>query len=174
MATATNEVDEILRRMAQIRREMHEDVVEVVQGAEAVTDWRRYVRMYPWAAVGAAAAVGFLIVPKRRRSVPADVARQADLAAVREALQRAPEERAETGEKKRRKSLVAAGLGMLAPLVWRAAQNYAMAYLEQWILQQQQKYMAATGPTPPGGRQSPRSPSPPPGGRPGGGGHRTI
>ena len=36
MATATNEIEEIRRQMAQIRRELHEDVQEVVAGAEAV------------------------------------------------------------------------------------------------------------------------------------------
>jgi len=160
--------------MAQIRRELHEDVQEVVAGAEAVADWRRYIRMYPWVAVGLAAATGYLIVPKRRRSVPRDVARQADVAEVREVIKQERERQPE--EKKRRKSLIAAGLGMLAPLAWRAAQNYAMGYLEQWIAQQQQQYMAATGP-PPGAPQSPGRPggpshgaSPPTGGprRPGG------
>ena len=60
MASVSNEVDEIRRQMAQIRRELHEDVQGVVAGAEAVADWRRYIRLYPWAAVGAAvgSAVG--------------------------------------------------------------------------------------------------------------------
>jgi len=144
VATATNEIDEIRRQMAQIRRELHEDVQEVVAGAGAVTDWRRYIRMYPWASVGIAAATGYLIVPKRRRNVPRDITRQADVAEVREALSRST--RAEPEAKKTRKSLIGAGLGMLAPLAWRAAQNYAMGYLEQWVAQQQQQYMAASGP----------------------------
>jgi hypothetical protein len=135
-----------------------------VEGAEEVTDWRRYIRMYPWAAVGTAAAVGYLIVPRRRRSVPRDVARQADVAEVREELKLAREPERE--EKKRRKSLIAAAFGMVAPLAWRAAQNYAMGYLEQWIAQQQQKYMAAAGP-PPGTGQSTGRPGQGPS-RPGG------
>jgi len=169
VATATNDIDEIRRQMAQIRRELHEDVQEVVAGAEAVTDWRRYIRMYPWASVGIAAAIGYLIVPKRRRSVPRDLARQADVAEVREALSRST--RAEPEAKKTRKSLIGAGLGMLAPLAWRAVQNYAMAYLEQWIAQQQQQYMTASGPShaaPPGqarpGGMPPGGSSPPSGG----------
>jgi hypothetical protein len=154
LATVTNEIDEIRRHMAQIRRELHEDVQEVVAGAEAVADWRRYIRAYPWAAVGAAAAVGYLVVPKRHRSVPRDVARKADVEAAIEAA-REPAE-----ETKRRKSLIGAGLGMLAPLVWRAASNYAMGYLEQWIAQQQQQYMASAGP-PPGGVSTPGGPGRP-------------
>jgi len=151
VATVSNDIDEIRRQMAQIRRELHEDVQEVVAGAEAVTDWRRYVRMYPWAAVATMVAVGYLIVPRRRRSVPRDIARQSDVAEVREVIERAREPEPE--EKKRRKSLIGAAFGMLVPLAWRAAQNYAMGYLEQWIAQQQQQYMATAGP-PPGATQS--------------------
>jgi len=142
VATEPNEIDEIRRQMAQIRRELHEDVQDVVAGAEAVADWRRYIRMYPWAAVGVAVAVGYLVVPKRRRGVPRDVARQSDVAEMRAVLQEAREPE----EKKQRKSLLGAAFGMLLPLGWRVAQNYAMGYLEQWIAQQQERYMAATGP----------------------------
>jgi hypothetical protein len=164
VATATDDIEEIRRRMAQIRRELHEDVKEVVEGAEEVTDWRRYVKLYPWAATGAAFATGYLIVPKRRRSVPRDVARQSDVAEVREELRQAREPEPEA--KKRRKSLIGAALGMLAPLALRAAKNYAMGYMEQWIVQKQQEYMTAAGP-PPGAPQSPDRPGQGPG-RPGG------
>ena len=36
-------------------------VSESVAGAEAVIDWGRYTWMYPWIALGAAAAVGYLV-----------------------------------------------------------------------------------------------------------------
>jgi DUF883 C-terminal glycine zipper region len=149
VATALNEPDEIRRKMGQIRRDLHEDVREVVAGAEAATDWRRYVRAYPWAAVGAAAAVGFLAVPKVSRSAPRDAARQSDVAEVRDELRQAREEKAEAKDEKRR-SLVGAAFAMAAPLAWRFAQNYAVAYLEQWIAQHQQQFMAHSGPRPVG------------------------
>ncbi len=144
IAEIETESAEIRRRMAEIRRDLHLDIQEVVAGAEAVTDWRRYVRMYPWAAVGLAAAVGYLIVPKRHRSVPPDVARKSDVAAVRQMLEPEPEPAPKTTIVR---SLANAAVGTLAPLAWRAAQNYALAYLEQWIAQQQQ-------PPPPTGRPS--------------------
>jgi hypothetical protein len=148
VATAPNlnDIDEIRRRMAQIRRDLHQDVKEVVAGAEAVTDWRRYIRSHPWVAVGIAAGIGYLIVPKRRPRVPRDVARQSDVAEVREVLTQA-RERGEEAEK-RRKSLLGAAFGMVAPLAWRVVQNYAVGYLEHWIAQQQQQYMATAGPPP--------------------------
>jgi hypothetical protein len=156
-----NDIDDIRRRMAQIRNDLHQDVQEVVAGAEAVADWRRYLRMYPWATVGVAAAVGYLIVPKRRRSIPRDVVRKSDLADMREVIEQGrdamPEAPAPAVEKKRRKSLVAAAVAMVAPMVWRAAQNYALAYVEQWIAQQQQHLMPEEGPAPP---SPPRASSP--------------
>jgi hypothetical protein len=66
-----------------------------------------------------------------------------------------------------KKSLLGAGIAMLAPMAWRLAQNYAMAYLEQWLIQlPQQQSRAQAGPRPGGGEAPGRSPFP--GGRTGG------
>jgi len=164
LATALNETDEIRRKMAQIRRDLHEDVREVVAGAEAATDWRRYVRSYPWASVGVATAVGFLAVPRVSRSAIRDAALKADVAEVRDELKQTRGAVPEAKEK-RRQSLVGAAVAMAAPLAWRFAQNYAVAYLEQWIAQHQQQFMSQAGPRP-GGPQAPGNASA--AGRPGG------
>ena len=69
VATAsTTDVDDIRRQMAQIRRELHEDMQGVVAGAEAAFDWQYYVRLYPWAFLAGAAVVGYLVVPKRHKT----------------------------------------------------------------------------------------------------------
>ena len=78
MATGSNDVDEIYHRMAVIRREHHTNVRESVAGAEAMADWGRYTWTYPWIALGAAAAVGYLIYTSGRQKVTADTARLAD------------------------------------------------------------------------------------------------
>jgi len=165
VATATNEAEEILRRMALIRRELHHDVREVVASAEAVADWHRYIRMYPWAAVGTAFAVGYLVIPKRRRSVPADIATHADVAQMRDALVDAAPRTVE--EAKPRKSILAGMFGLVMPMAWRLAQNYAMNFAEQWLAQQQQQYMEAASP-PPAPSERPRSRGGPGPGWPGG------
>ncbi len=170
MAIATNESDEIRRKMALIRRELHQDVREVVASAEAVADWRRYLRMFPWATVGVAFAIGYLIVPKRKRTLSLDAATQAELVGARAALEAAPP--IVVTEKPRRPSLIGSVFGAVAPIAWRLAQNYALNYAEQWLAQQQEQYRAAVSPPPlaspppptPTGR--PRSPGGP--GRPGG------
>ncbi len=170
MATVSQESDEIRRQMAQIRRAMHEDVKEVVATAEAAADWRQYLMAYPWVSIGVAFGIGYLIVPRRHKTRDAIKATQADVSKVREMVETtgkkvAETARAQTDPPARKKGLIAAGLGMLAPIAWKAAQGYAMKYLEQWIMQQQSSAMQA-GPPPfqPGGSIGPGGPGGP--GRP--------
>jgi uncharacterized membrane protein YkvA (DUF1232 family) len=161
VSTVPYEVDAIRRQMAEIRRELHEDVREVVATAEAVTDWRAYLSRYPWVALGAAFAVGYLVVPRRHRPV----ATRADLSEVREAVESARQTVVEAamgkdeGAARRRKGLIGAALGMLTPLALRAAQGYALKYLEHWIAAQQMA-AAHAGPPPYPGPQGPPRPGP--------------
>jgi hypothetical protein len=135
MATAKStpaEILEIQRRMAQVRHELHEDVREAVKGAQELTDWRSQVRNHPWLALGAAVAVGYLIVPRRREPAPAIVTVAPAAAAVPSS---AAVPQAAAPEKKRW-GLIGSAFGLLAPIAVRAAQNYAIQYLEQWIATQ--------------------------------------
>lgn len=147
MATVSNDADAIRQQMAQIRRELHADVREVVVKAEAAADWHRYLRMYPWVSVGAAFAFGYLVVPRRRRAeLPLSAA------AVREIVAPAvPPERIEP--KPRKGGLLRDAWAAVSPIAIRVAQGYAVQYLENWLLQQQQQ---VTVPPPP-----PRQPSQP-------------
>ena len=159
MATASNDIDSIRQQMAQIRHELHQDVRGVVENAEAVTDWRRYFRMYPWPSLAVAFAIGYLIVPKRRRKIPRDLMTRADLAQVREAVQ----ETKEPAKKAASKGLLGALFGMVVPVVVRAAQGYAMQYFETWLAQQQNLLagLGAAPPQAPGGPGRPSSPGQP-------------
>ena len=60
--------DNLQRQMQQVRAEMREDVQEMVASARDMADWTYYVRTYPWVCVGAAAAIGYLVVPGRRQA----------------------------------------------------------------------------------------------------------
>jgi hypothetical protein len=133
MATARSspavEIQEIQQRMAVVRRELHHDVREAVKGAQSLTDWRSLVRTHPWLTLATAAATGYLIVPKRRSESPAVVTvavppfPQSPAAPAPEDLPSAPRES--------RWGLIGTVLGLAAPVVIRAAQNYAAHYLEQ-------------------------------------------
>jgi hypothetical protein len=120
--------------MALIRRDLHDDVRGVVASAEAVTDWKRYVASSPWLSLAAAFAVGYLVVPRRHRTVAAASPTGADVSKVVEAIE-AARDRAHAGPA--RGGLFGVAVGFLTPVVVRAAQAYAASYLEQWIASQQ-------------------------------------
>ena len=130
MATAPPEIDEIRRKMAQIRRDLHEDVRSVVQGAEAATDWRRFIRNYPWATMGAALAVGYVLVPRRHRATTT-----IHMASPEMARAIAPAEAPKPAEAKKGKGLLGTVFGLVAPVAFRAAQGYALQFAEQWMSQ---------------------------------------
>ncbi len=150
MASATTKtpetVDEIRRSMAQIRQRLHQDMQGVVAGAEAASDWKHYVRLYPFACLAVAFGLGMVVVPRRRRSVSktAEKAAEAVLAKVSgaaEAVQNGsaipfkgdtPKEK----EKEKKAGLLGIAFGLVSPLLVRAAQSYALNYVESWIAQQ--------------------------------------
>jgi hypothetical protein len=51
--------------MAVIRQRIDEQSDEVVAQVSELSDWRSYVRRYPWFSVGAAAVLGYVLVPSR-------------------------------------------------------------------------------------------------------------
>jgi hypothetical protein len=70
----------IRQRMEEVRRDLDEDVQDIVEGSRDMGDWRSYVRTYPWVCLGAALAVGYLIVPRRHLGMQPDAQTLAELA----------------------------------------------------------------------------------------------
>jgi hypothetical protein len=68
----TTTADEVIARMRQVRCELGEDMQGIVDNARVMTDWRQYIRSYPWVCVGVAALAGFLIVPRRPEIIQPD------------------------------------------------------------------------------------------------------
>jgi hypothetical protein len=138
-ASTATEMGDIQRQMAQIRRELHEDVVGAVQNAQSFTDWRSLVRAWPWLALPAAALAGYMAVPARRRPVPPVpvYANPSPIAADVQPLARAASRPLSGG------AMFGAALGLLAPVVVRAAQSFAAARLETWLTEH---YLGPGGP----------------------------
>jgi hypothetical protein len=136
VATASNDIDEIRREMAQLRINLHHDMRGVVAGAEAATDWRSYVQQYPWVCLGVAVGVGYLLVPGRRRSVraTADAAATAVLEKVKDA--NVEQVSAQSPSKGRRSGLFGLIFPIVAPVVVRAVQAYAAQYVENLLASQ--------------------------------------
>ncbi len=65
--------DTVRARMQGIRRDIDQDLEDVSVSARSMVDWKHYVKAYPWVCLGAAAALGFLIVPKRSAAAAADL-----------------------------------------------------------------------------------------------------
>lgn len=63
-----SELHAIVSRMRATREELPLDVNATTKAIKQTLDWRTYVRKYPWVCVGLAAGVGYLIVPKGRKS----------------------------------------------------------------------------------------------------------
>src|SRR6185437_97384 len=129
VSTAPPEFDDIRRKMAQIRRDLHEDVRGVVEGAEAATDWRRFIRNYPWASMGVALAVGYMIVPRKHHPTSTLQVTPGEMA--RAIAAEAPKP-VEAGKGK---GLLGSVFGLVAPVALRAVQGYALQFAEQWMAQ---------------------------------------
>jgi hypothetical protein len=77
--STTSTAEEIQRQMHDVRVELREDVQEIVDNARVMTDWHYYVRRYPLLCLGAAAALGYVLVPSRVLVVKPDARQLADL-----------------------------------------------------------------------------------------------
>jgi hypothetical protein len=69
-------IDELLARMEAVRGRLDEDAQAAKQSVQELTDWRHAVRKNPLVSVAVAAAVGFLLVPRKQ---PAPTFSKADL-----------------------------------------------------------------------------------------------
>ena len=62
----------IRRRMAELRRELTSDVRGVKEGAREMANPLYYIRRFPWASAAVAAAIGYLLVPKKKHVIKPD------------------------------------------------------------------------------------------------------
>tara|TARA_R110002095_G_scaffold215072_1_gene208410 strand:- start:1056 stop:1481 length:426 start_codon:yes stop_codon:yes gene_type:complete len=51
--------------MRDIRSDLDNDVHQLKQSASKLTNWRHYIKNHSWACVGVAAAIGYLVVPRK-------------------------------------------------------------------------------------------------------------
>lgn len=58
-------VEDLRRRMASVRRELDEDVDGIVGNVNELTTFQYYMKQYPWAMMGAAAFLGYWVVPQK-------------------------------------------------------------------------------------------------------------
>ena len=129
--------DEIRFQMAKIRSELHREVRDVVGTAAAATKWRSYVRERPWMAIGVAFALGYLVVPRKARPVPALAVPVNGQTAVRVNGRTSPSQPAAREHSTGGFNVLRWGLGLIGPVAIRAAQSYAANAIENLLISQQ-------------------------------------
>lgn len=60
-----SDAKQISQQMQVIRRELKDDVKDVVLQTRSLTDWRHFVRTHPWLLLAAGVSLGYLLVPGR-------------------------------------------------------------------------------------------------------------
>lgn len=73
METQHDTADAIRDELQRVRRRLLSEANAVAGGARELADWRYYVRRFPWGAVCAAGALGYLAVPRRLQVMSPDV-----------------------------------------------------------------------------------------------------
>jgi hypothetical protein len=116
--------------MRTIRRELGQDVEDLVGHAEQLMDWRYYVGRYPWASLGVAALVGYFVVPQRIVTLRPDEHTLAKLA------ERLPVHPHTSEPKKQHTSLVGSLISMGTGLALRAATAWFTAQVGKIMAKQ--------------------------------------
>jgi hypothetical protein len=119
----SDSADDIVKRMQQVRREVAANAQGIRDSAKTLVDWRYYVKNHPWMCVGAVAALGFLLVPSKRKPVPTEDAKELVELLKKHNLNAAPMPVASKG-------LAATVIGMAAPFAMRAASQAAQQYFK--------------------------------------------
>lgn len=119
--TERAKADEIRYRMAEVRRDLADNAGDFSVQAQRLTDWRFYVRNYPWVVAGAALAAGFVIVPRRSYSRDLGSGDLQALAKLMERNQVVVERRHKPGMFS---SLAASGLAFAANSLLKMAMGY--------------------------------------------------
>jgi hypothetical protein len=125
MSSGLSAADDIRRRMADIRSDLHQNMRGVVHEASNVADWRSYVRQRPWLALGLSFTAGYLVVPRRTRPSNLVVPQVVETPSVAATQRRRP------------LRPVRWLLGLVGPILLRTAQNYAMSHIENLLASNQ-------------------------------------
>jgi hypothetical protein len=130
-----SDVDEIRQQMAQIRHDMHYDVSNVVSEVEEVMDWRSVLRNHPYIAMGVALAIGYFVVPRRRRRIEEAVEGVRPLLEAAATTREYVPVQVEKPPKSLGRRAAGWALGLLWPLVGQTVQAYAAMWLENQLKQ---------------------------------------
>jgi len=137
MAAAAPSAEQIQREMREVRADLRGNVQEMVDQASGLTDWQEYVKAYPWVSLGAAAVVGYLLVPSRPTVIQPSPQQLLELAKSQQVPVKMEQTPARPGF-----------VGTLAGLAGNALLQTGMAVFTQYLTQMQQNLMTPPPPDP--------------------------
>ncbi len=117
--------DNLRSRMQALRSDVSLEMERTIANARAALDWRRFVAFHPWLCLGAATAVGYLLVPKRSRYVQPTPEALAELARARH-VTLMPQQAAQG-------NMTGSVLGIVANAIARRAVAAAVDYTDQLL-----------------------------------------
>jgi hypothetical protein len=119
--------EKIRRQMRDIRRGMGVEMQDLVQSAQQLSDWRYYVRKFPWICVGSAFVAGVLLSPKSRK-FSAAAGQKADWDKLIAQLKQT-NLGAEMHGSPLTNGLLGRALALAAPILARSATNYIATHM---------------------------------------------
>jgi hypothetical protein len=128
MTNTSHSAEQVREEMRRLRSQMDADVECFVENTRVLLDWHSYYRSAPWLCLGAAAVVGYLVVPSKTRLVTIGGEQLAELARNRQVTfsgQPGPPQ----------ESLGSALLKMAVGALWRTALGVGTAQLNQILSQ---------------------------------------
>lgn len=113
----SDSAEDIRNQMQRLRQSATGEVREIVDSAKTLTDWRYHVKHHPWLCMGAAMALGFLLVPRNRRVQDVDAKELAELLKKYNVAVNAPQQSS--------KGMLKSMIGAAIPIIARQAVSVA-------------------------------------------------
>lgn len=119
----TSDPEELRNQMARIRAGARWKAVQIKRETKQLTDWKYYVKSYPWVVAGGALLLGYLLVPQRQapRTVALPVGKPPQ----------GPSE--ETVGVAKKTGLLAGAAALIWSVVYKAGTTYATRRLAQLL-----------------------------------------
>lgn len=131
MRSTRDEAETIRREMARIRRSHHEDITDVLVGAESLAGWGRHIRLLTGTAMSLAAL--FWMLSNRWRRVSMSPATRETVAVGAEGNRETEAAVALAQPGSPHATLAGELARFLTTVAIRAAQNYTACRLEEWL-----------------------------------------
>jgi hypothetical protein len=80
MNRAPETIEQVREEMREIRSNLDDEVATFVQNTKVLFDWRSYLKNSPWLGIGAAALIGYLVVPSKPKVVSPSPEQLAEMA----------------------------------------------------------------------------------------------